>query len=171
MNIMNANVSPGVTNVVQPGLPNNDLQSLLQKMLELLQSLDQFLGAVDVTHRHKKQYHFDASVSAASWSYGSGVVRPGGIGAGPSINATITLPYIDVKPEWKVRTDEKNHTITVTIDGVSPNTVHPLVAVRPQDINIPVQRPKDLGAEYKIVFATPKGQELFETTFRNMLPA
>ena len=130
------------------------------------------LGEAALAHAAKpKQHHFEASVSAAGWSYGSGVPRPGGGHLGPSISATLTLPYIDVKPEWTVHTDEKTHTLKVTIDGISPNKVHPLAPARPQDISIPVERPKDLGAEYKIVFHDRQGKQLFKTTFRNMLPA
>jgi hypothetical protein len=118
-----------------------------------------------------REQHYEASVSAASWNFGSGVALPGGKPFRPGINATITLPYIDVKPEWKVKTDEKTHTITVTIDGISPNKVHPEIATRPQDISIPADRPKDLGAEYKLVFKDHKGKQLFATKFTNMLPA
>ena len=80
------------------------------------------------------------------------------------------FPFIDVKPEYKVKLNEATRTFTVTVDGTSENTVHSRVHTVPLDFNLPVERPSTLGGTYKIKFVDVKGAKLFETSFKNLLP-
>lgn len=118
-----------------------------------------------------KLFHFKANVLDAGWRYGMGIRPPGGGYAGPAITATVVFNYIDIKPNYKVKLDEKTKTFTVTIDGTTPNTVHPRVKTTPIELDIHVDRPATLGGTYQIKFVDPKGAKLFQTSFKNMLPA
>ena len=54
--------------------------------------------------------------------------------------------------------------------------IHPKAMTKPKDLNIPVKRPKQLGAEYKIIVrdgnptSATVGKILGTATFPNMLP-
>lgn len=121
--------------------------------------------------------HFSPGVSNLGWSYGPGIQPPAGFPTGPAINMDVVFSYADVKPKYKVRTDEKTRTITVLLEGTSTNAVHPLIAVHPQPLRIAMQRPKQLGKEYKIVVrdanseGTTYNKVLAQTKFGNFLPA
>lgn len=115
-------------------------------------------------------YHFEPSVNSASWSYGSGVHAPGRPGVGPSVNLNLSVPYVDVKPSFKVHIDEKKHQVVVTVDATSPSKIHPMVMVGPKDYNVPVKRPADIGASYTIVVKDIHGKTLAKSQFANMLP-
>ncbi len=118
-----------------------------------------------------KVHHFEPTVLNAAWSYGMGVRPLPGMYAGPAIRGQVVFPFVDIKPDYKVKLNEKTHTFTVTVDGTSDVTVHSRQHTVPVDFDLHVQRPSGLGGNYKIKFVDPKGVKLFETSFMNMLPA
>ncbi len=123
----------------------------------------------------KKVFHFKPQVFSVGWNYGSGIALPPNREnprprVGSSIDVNLVFPYIDIKPRWKVSTNEATKTITVLMDGESTNTVHPRAAVHPYDVTIPMQRPKFLGATYTLLVKDTGGKTLAKSTFRNMLP-
>ncbi len=124
-----------------------------------------------------KFHHTAADVSNVSWSFGSGVHHPLNMpNVGPSIALSVTFNTIDIQPKTKVSIDEKTRTITVSLDGVANSEIHPKAMTKPKDLNIPVKRPKQLGAEYKIIVrdgnptSATVGKILGTATFPNMLP-
>lgn len=124
-----------------------------------------------------KFHHTAADVSNVSWSFGSGMHHPLNMpNVGPSIALSVTFNTIDIQPKTKVSIDEKTRTITVSLDGVANSEIHPKAMTKPKDLNIPVKRPKQLGAEYKIIVrdgnptSATVGKILGTATFPNMLP-
>jgi hypothetical protein len=80
-----------------------------------------------------RKYHYEPSVQGLRWAPGCGVVRPDGTGCPVGFVLTYTKSYFDLQTTITHRTDDKKHTITITLDTWSTGTVHSMIAVRPQD--------------------------------------
>ena len=63
---------------------------------------------------------------------------------------TYTKNYVDLTFDHSEHVDNTSHTLTISVDSWSYNTIHPMVMVGPQTINL---SPKNLqmGTHYKVV--------------------
>jgi hypothetical protein len=88
--------------------------------------------ASDIRH----QYHYDPSVQNVHWAPGCGVVRVDGTPCPVGLIVTYTPDYIDLQVTHTEHVDSAHHRVTITLDTWSNNTIHPLIAVRPIDLNL-----------------------------------
>jgi hypothetical protein len=127
-------------------------------------------NAVQAKPQSKVQ-HFKVAVSDVSFRHGTGMMLPpGGHSSGPAISVTAQVPFADLKPTFKVKVDEKTHTVTVTVDASSSSKAHPGKMTKAEDYTIPISRPKDMNEKYSLVVKDIHGKTLKRSSFVNLMP-
>ncbi len=108
----------------------------------------------------KRKHHYEPSVQGVVWRAGCGAVRPGHPPCETGLFMTFTKNYIDLEVTHSEKVDNVRRTLDITLDTWSYNTVHPLVAVRPQTIEL---SPRDLqlSQQYKVSVRDRKGAVLW----------
>jgi hypothetical protein len=105
-------------------------------------------AASDLTGKTK--HHYTPSIEDVTWNAGCGVVRPGGSPCASGLTMTFTKSYADLTFTHVEHVDNGTHTLTITVDAWSYGTIHPMIAVHPETIDL---SPKNLqvSTHYKVV--------------------
>jgi hypothetical protein len=99
-------------------------------------SEDESFGSSEAALASRKLHHYSPSVQGARWDAGCGVPGPASVGCSSGVVVTFTKQYIDLKQKVTTSLNHSTKTLTIKIDTSSTNTIHSLIAVRPQDDNL-----------------------------------
>ena len=109
----------------------------------------------------KRRHHYDVGVSDVTWHPGCGMVRIDQPPCPVGLTMTYTLNYVDLTFDHEEKVDNATHTLTITVDSWSYATIHPMIAVRPQTIQL---SPKDLqmSTQYKVYVRNRRHEILWQ---------
>ena len=98
----------------------------------------------------KVRHHYEPAVENVHFNGGCGIVTdPPQTDCSYGFVLRYTKNYIDLKTTVSHETNNTTHTITIKVDTWSYNTIHPLVAVGPQDLDLGLLDAK-VGQTYSI---------------------
>lgn len=87
----------------------------------------------------KAKHHYEPSVQSVDWHPGCGMVRVDQPPCPQGLTMTFTKSYIDLQVTHTERVNNKTHTLEITLDTWSYSTIHPMVMVMPQTIQLSPQ--------------------------------
>ncbi len=106
----------------------------------------------------KTKHHYEPAVEDVHFASGCGIVTdPPQTDCSYGFVLRYTKNYIDLKTTVSHETNNATHTITIKVDTWSYNTIHPLVAVGPENLDLGLLDAK-VGQTYsvKVVDRTEK---------------
>jgi hypothetical protein len=85
----------------------------------------------------KAKHHYEPGVSGLVFNGGCGIVmNPPQQNCSYGFEMTYERSYVDLKTTVSHKTDNKAHTITITVDTWSYNTIHPMMMVGPEKYDL-----------------------------------
>ncbi len=109
----------------------------------------------------KVRHHYEPAVDNVHFNGGCGIVtNPPQEDCSYGFVVRYTKNYIDLKTTVSHETNNSKHTITIKLDTWSYNTIHPLVAVGPQNLDLGVLDAK-VGQTYAVKVVDRHGKELW----------
>ncbi len=116
----------------------------------------------------KKKHFYAVGVSEVSWAAGCGVVRPDMPPCPSGLFMTYEKSYIDLTFDHTEHVDNAAHTLTIKVDSWSYDTIHPMIATRPETIQL---SPRDLqmGQHYDVKVEDRTGKTIYTTTIATFL--
>jgi len=109
----------------------------------------------------KTKYHYEPGVSDMTFAGGCGVImNPPQKDCSYGFVMTYERSYVDLKTTISHKTDNKTHTITVTVDTWSYSKIHPMIKVGPEKYDLGMLD-ANAGTAYTVKVVDRNGKSLW----------